>query len=263
MHDVLSLFKRNVNQLFGITVDILNVGRSLQQLSLSMQILANNGVVQAAKIPGGKGRPMLALVEILNNTPKEIRPEVAALEHLCAGLAKVTASSSNIIWRYHQLIASLLFAVSVHAPQTTRTDTPDLSLLHFTSQDDLAVLVRHPSLVAAEGLERHNYAYIAELCGSDLTHLQAELTAALRCLEETHQALNGLKTIGSTVRYMAFCIASEAAGLAEAEASFKTLATEINEVVDDLDAKMKAMRGAIDHGCEVLTSLLKGQVYAE
>ena len=56
MHDVLSLFKRNVNQLFGITVDILNVGRSLQQLSLSMQILANNGVVQAAKIPGGKGR---------------------------------------------------------------------------------------------------------------------------------------------------------------------------------------------------------------
>ena len=48
MHDVLSLFKRNINQLFGITVDILNVGRSLQQLSLSMQILANNGVVQAA-----------------------------------------------------------------------------------------------------------------------------------------------------------------------------------------------------------------------
>ena len=62
MHDVLSLFKRNINQLFGITVDILNVGRSLQQLSLSMQILANNGVVQAAKIPGGKGRPMLAPV---------------------------------------------------------------------------------------------------------------------------------------------------------------------------------------------------------
>ena len=68
MHDVLSLFKRNINQLFGITVDILNVGRSLQQLSLSMQILANNGVVQAAKIPRRKGRPMLALVEILNNT---------------------------------------------------------------------------------------------------------------------------------------------------------------------------------------------------
>ena len=54
---------------------------------------------------------MLALVEILNNTPKN-PPEVAALEHLCAGLAKVTASSSNIIWRYHQLIASLPSAMA-------------------------------------------------------------------------------------------------------------------------------------------------------
>ena len=76
MHTVLTQFKRNINQLFGICVDILNVGRTLQQLSLNMQILANNGVVQAAKIPGGKGRPMLALVEILNRTPKDIRPGV-------------------------------------------------------------------------------------------------------------------------------------------------------------------------------------------
>ena len=75
--------------------------------------------------------------------------------------------------------------------------------------------------------------------------------------------MNGLKTIGLTVRYMAFCIASEAAGLAEAEANFKTLAMEISEVVDDLDTKMKAMRGSIDHGCEVLSSLLKGHIYAE
>ena len=40
MLDVLSVFIRDTNQLFGTCVDILNVGRSLQQLSLSMQILA-------------------------------------------------------------------------------------------------------------------------------------------------------------------------------------------------------------------------------
>lgn len=262
MQNGLEQYKRNINQLFGTCVEILNVGRSLQQLSLSMQILANNGVVQAARISGGKGRPMLALVEILSNIPKEIRPEVKHIEDLCATLARLTASSSSIIWRYHQLVASLLFVVS-ESSQANKTESPDLSRLQFISQEDLVLLVRHPSLAAAQGLERHNYAYIAELCGSDLTHLHAELTAALRCLEQTHQALNGLKTIGLTVRYMAFCIASEAAGLAEAEANFKTLAMEISEVVDDLDTKMKAMRGSIDHGCEVLSSLLKGHIYAE
>ena len=65
MLDALGLFKRNINQLFGIYVDIMNTGRSLQLLSSSMQILAINGVAQAAKVGGGKGRPILALVEIL------------------------------------------------------------------------------------------------------------------------------------------------------------------------------------------------------
>ena len=47
--------------------------------------------------------------------------------------------------------------------------------------------------------------------------------------------------IGLTTRYMAFCISSEAAVLAEAEANFKNLSTEITHVLEDLDAKARAM----------------------
>jgi len=263
MHDVLSLFKRNINQLFGITVDILNVGRSLQQLSLSMQILANNGVVQAAKIPGGKGRPMLALVEILNNTPKEIRPEVAALEHLCAGLAKVTASSSNIVWRYHQLIASLLSAMTQGDPSSKSNRRDTLSHLRFTTAADVTQLTQHPAFTSVGALERENRLYLVNHCQANLAELQDRLKDALRCLGETHQALNGLKMIGLTARYMAFCISSEAAGLAEAESNFKNLAAEISRVVDDLDQKTRAMKDAIEHGQELLELLLKGHTYAK
>lgn len=263
MHDVLSLFKRNISQLFGITVDILNVGRSLQQLSLSMQILANNGVVQAAKIPGGKGRPMLALVEILNNTPKEIRPEVAALEHLCAGLAKVTASSSNIVWRYHQLIASLLSAMAHGRSASTSSNLDSLSHLRFTTPADIVQLTHHPSFAAAGALECENRQFVVNLCQANLAELHERLKEALRYLGETQQALGGLKMIGLTTRYMAFCIASEAAGLAEAEANFKNLAAEISSVVDDLDHKTRAMKDAIEHGQELLGLLLKGHTYAK
>ena len=263
MHDVLGLFKRNINQLFGICVDILNVGRSLQQLSLSMQILANNGVVQAAKIAGGKGRPMLALVEILNNTPKEIRPEVEALEHLCTGLARITANSSNVVWRYHQLIASLLSAMrhAEQGPASKRLDT--LSHLRFTTADDVAQLMHHPAFSDAGALERDNRAYIVQLCQTNLAELHERLKEALRCLADTQQALVGLKSIGLTARYMAFCISSEAAGLAEGEANFKNLATEITHVVDDLDAKTRIMKEAIEHGQELLELLLKGYTYAK
>ncbi|MFO0706845.1 MAG: hypothetical protein U0412_08325 [Nitrospira sp.] len=263
MHDVLSLFKQNINQLFGICVDILNVGRSLQHLSLSMQILANNGVVQAAKIGGGKGRPMLALVEILNTTPKEIRPEVAAVEQLCASLAQTAAKSSNIVWRYHQLVGGLL-AVMRRREQTAGSAAEvDWSHLRFTTAADVVQLMRHPSFSSASGLEQDNYSYIASLCQTNLVELQTKLKDALRCLGETRRALGGLKMIGLTTRYMAFCISSEAAGLAEAEANFKNLSAEITHVVEDLDAKTRAMKEAIDRGQELLELLLKGQTCAK
>lgn len=263
MHDVLSQFKQNINQLFGICVDILNIGRSLQQLSLSMQILANNGVVQAAKVGGGKGRPMLALAEILNGTPKEIRPEVAAIEHLCASLARATASSSNIVWRYHQLVAGLLAVMRHHDQTAGSAADADWSHLRLTTDADIVQLTRHPVFSSAGELERDNYSYIAALCQTNLNELQTQLKDALRCLGETRRALGGLKMIGLTTRYMAFCISSEAAGLAEAEANFKNLSTEITHVVEDLDAKTRAMKEAIDHGQELLELLLKGQTCAK
>ncbi len=261
MHTVLTQFKRNINQLFGICVDILNVGRTLQQLSLNMQILANNGVVQAAKIPGGKGRPMLALVEILNQTPKDIRPGVQSLEQLCASLARCAATSSHIVWRYHQLVTSLLTAVPQQGPAAAAHRHHDLSHLRFTTAEDVTALMQHPGFAAAEPLTRNNHTYIATLCQTNLTELQERLKDALRCLGETRQALGGLRMIGLTTRYMAFCIASEAAGLAEA--NFRNLSTEINQAVDDLDAKTGTMKAAIDHGEEMLALLLKGHTYAK
>ncbi|HMU32152.1 MAG TPA: hypothetical protein PLY42_16940, partial [Nitrospira sp.] len=113
------------------------------------------------------------------------------------------------------------------------------------------------------GLERENRLYLVHHCQANLTELQERLKEALRCLGETHQALNGLKMIGLTARYMAFCISSEAAGLAEAEANFKNLAAEISRVVDDLDNKTRAMKDAIEHGQELLGLLLKGHTYAK
>lgn len=263
MHDALSQFKRNINQLFGICVEILNVGRSLQQLSWSMQILANNGVVQAAKVSGGKGRPMLALVEILNHTPKEIRPEVETLEQLCAQLARVAAHSSSLVWRYHQLIATLLSSIRQGAEGRSTSVDPAIDHLRFTTPEDLERLVHHTDFTHGDRLVQSNRAYLAHLCQTILGELHTEFKHALRCLADTKRALNGLKMIGMTSRYMAFCIASEAAGLAEAEANFKNLSAEIGTLVDDLDGKTRTMKVAIDDGEDLVELLLKGHACAK
>ncbi len=258
MLDALGLFKRNINQLFGICVEIMNTGRSLQLLSSSMQTLAINGVVQAAKVEGGKGRPILALVEILNHTPREIKPEVEAIERLCTELARLTAQSSSIVWRYYQLIGSVLVAMSQSHQSSCPMDGHLPAPLHFTTPEDITRLMTDPSFQLGNPLERDNRNSITAICRANLTELHARLSDALRCLSETHRALHGLKMIGLTVRYMAFCIASEAAALGESGTSFKTLAAEIGHVVDELDAKTHAMKSSIDNGQSLVGLLLKG-----
>jgi hypothetical protein len=258
MLDALGLFKRNINQLFGICVDIMNTGRSLQLLSSSMQILAINGVAQAAKVGGGKGRPILALVEILNHTPREIKPEVEAIEQVCAELARLTAHSSNIVWRYYQLIASVLAAMPQDGQSSCLADRHLSSHLRFTTPEDITRLMTDPSFRLGEPIERDNRGSIAAICQTNLTELHARLSEALRCLNETRRALHGLKMIGLTARYLAFCIASEAAALGEAGMNFKTLAAEIGHVVDELDARMRAMKSSIDSGQSLVELLLKG-----
>ena len=262
MLDVLGVFKRNTNQLFGICVDILNVGRSLQQLSSSMQILAINGVAQAAKVGDGKGRPILALVEILNRTPGEIRPEVEAIEHLCANLARLAAQSSSIVWRYYQLIASLLMALPQEGRASSHAGT-NVSHLRFTTPDDIVQLMACPSVHMGTQLERDNRKAIADICRANLAELHERLSDALRCLGDTRRALHGLEMIGLTARYMAFCIASEAAVLEEAGMNFKTLAKEIGQAVDELNVKTRAMKTSIDGGLDMVERLLKGDIYAQ
>ncbi len=258
MLDALGLFKRNINQLFGICVDIMNAGRSLQLLSSSMQILAINGVAQAAKVGGGKGRPILALVEILNHTPREIKPEVEAIEQVCAELARLTAHSSNIVWRYYQLIAGVLAAMPQSDQSSCLADRHLPSHLRFTTPEDITQLMTDPSFQLGEPLERDNRSSIAAICRTNLTELHTRLSDAVRCLNETGRALHGLKMIGLTARYLAFCIASEAAALGEAGMNFKTLSAEIGLVVDELDARMRAMKSSIDSGQSLVELLLKG-----
>lgn len=101
------------------------------------------------------------------------------------------------------------------------------------------------------------------ICQANLTELHERLREALRCLCEIRRALYGLGMIGRTVRYMAFCLTSEAAGLEGAGVNFRNLAVEIGKAVDVLDAETKAMKTAIDDGQDMMELLLKGPVDAK
>lgn len=95
MLDALTQFNHRTNRMFGTCVEIQNMAAKLNRTTLEMRLLAANGVVYAAHLPGGEGRPLLALADILTGIPEQIRPAVRLLESLCADLARCTADCST------------------------------------------------------------------------------------------------------------------------------------------------------------------------
>lgn len=120
------------------------------------------------------------------------------------------------MWRYYQLIASVPAAMPRGGQSPCLADRHLSFHLRFTTPEDITRLMMDPSFQLSEPLERDNRDSIAAICQTKLTELHARLSKALRYLNETRRALHGLKMIGLTARYLAFCIASEAAALGEA-----------------------------------------------
>ena len=92
---MIARYQLMITRMFGISVDILNVARSLESMAFEMQLLARNGVVQAAKVSAGEGKALLALAGILSSYPGTITPEVEELGMQCKAIARQTAECSS------------------------------------------------------------------------------------------------------------------------------------------------------------------------
>ena len=261
---VIAQYQLMITRLFGISVDILNVARSLESMAFEMQLLARNGVVQAAKVSAGEGKALLALAGILSSYPGTITPEVEGLGVQCKAIARHTAECTNLARRYYQHSKCLLTVLNREVARGDQRFCEELAALQLTHPGELERLLESRLLEQADPLLRENLVYIGRQCLETLQKIQVLLGQSLPCLALAEDSVGSIKRIGDTARYLGLCVGIEAAHLpGQGKTHFANLATGITTTVDGLSQKFQAIRDTIGSGRVLLTQLAKGEVDEE
>lgn len=249
-----------MTRLFGVGVDILNASRALDEVSFELQLLARNGIVQAAQLnhatapaQHGAGRSLLALAEILADCPRQLAPVLAIVTAQCRAIATHTAHCMGLARRHAQHLKALLLVVDREAPGERHALSRRL-----TGRPSRRAQVGDIALTTAPTsapLVRANLALLVERCTASARELAASLDAAAQCLRATDQALHAIDQIVGTVNYLGLNVAIEAAHCAALGARFGQLALEVDAAVHSLEHKIGTIRDRADHGRRLIEAL--------
>jgi len=261
---VIAQYQLMITRMFGIAVDILNVARSLESMAFEMQLLARNGVVQAAKVPAGEGKALLALAGILSSYPGTITPEVEGLGVQCKAIARHTAECTNLARRYFQHSKCLLTVLNRQIAHGNTEFMEELASLQLTHPGDLQRVLASRMLQQGDPLLRENLLYLGRQCLETLRKIQELLGQSLPFLTLAEDSVGSIKRIGETARYLGLCVGIEAAHLpGQGKTHFANLANGITTTVDGLNQKFQTIRDTIGSGRALLTQLAKGEVDEE
>ena len=250
MLEALTAFNTRTNRMFGTCVEIQNMAARLTQTTVEMRLLAANGVVYAAHLPGGEGRPLLALANILTGIPDQIRPTVRLLEQLCGDLARCTGECSNRVRLYYQMVRSLL---SSREEGLVAADGFDADTARLTRPSEVQALYR---LLQQSGDARAAHlGVVADRCLRNLGRIGEELDAADKVLLSVERKLGELRNIGLTARYLAQYVEVEAARLDDGRDSFGNLAGGIHQALDHMDEVQTRLVPALRTGNELVSRL--------
>lgn len=252
---VLDQFMTDINSLFRICTAVTNFARSMNAMVREIELLAMNGVVHAAKITEGQGKPLLALGEILTDLPRRISPEVRELETWCNQVAKNTAKCSDLVRRFHQHLSCLLVMLYRESRSEDFSTIERLAALNLTRASGIASLVKGLQWEKMPPLCQANMKFLAAQCQTNIAETTRLLKASDHHLKRAHLSAENIKALGITARYLALYISVEAAALREAQSSFQNLASTINGIIDRLEQQFKVMNQTIAEGCDLLRRL--------
>lgn len=253
----------DMTRLFSVGVDILNASRALDTMAFELQLLAQNGVVQAAQMnheagpqSRGEGKSLLALAEILADCPREIGPSLSDLGARCQSIATHTAHGMGLARQHVQHLKALLAVLSREAVAGGDTElVHELAVTPLRSPTAPTKLVRVCERWALAPELRANVGLIAERCAAALKGLMRHLSDTAACLRATDAVLHAITRIGGTVNYLGINVAIEAAHCDARGSNFRQLAQDIEKTVDSLKQKLAAIRDSAERGRVLIKAL--------
>jgi hypothetical protein len=258
MSRAIKRYQDDVTQLFEKCVKIQNIARSLTPIAMSIEMLAKNGVVQAARITGSEGRPLVTLAEILSALPNKIVPEVEALESACRDLAETTANCAHLVRRFSMYGTSLKYVVerANNGAATTAMGAEDVGEPDNDDEEEKELtineLAEHPALASISEIEDINVKRLLQSSIDAISQLKNLIGEANLIVEQNGTRVNRIRNTGFTAHYVALNVRIEAARISQWRENFQNLATTVKNTVDDLDGRLESIETLIQESTRLM-----------
>ena len=243
-------YNRQVNQVFGVCVDVQNIARPLARLANQMELLARNGVVHAAKLDLDLGRPLSVLTSFLSELPDKIEPNIANVEQTGGDLAAAVAECTSRIRIYYMQVEALLDIARRHdvrIPHRRYTAVADLDALEAGLMEARLLPSERRSVSITVQRARENLAMVARLVEGAQTHIETVRT----CLEELRRAAR-------MSRYVSQCVRVEVSQVSGQSGRFTSFADQVASTVDVLEERLNALGHLSRDGKSLLATLAEG-----
>lgn len=253
MSNLISKYMTDINEVFGIGVEVLNGTRSLKGISLDLKLLAINGIVQAAKIGTSQGQSLITLSGFLSDLPIQIAPELSQLEVITSKLSGQLTICSIAVRRFLKYSTALQMTLDrVLKDLKSSYNSSDFDLLDLKELDKLS---KHISLEKASEHDKKIIKAIADRNINIVDNINTLLYDAHTSIIKARKKIESIKRNGFIANYMGSNILIESSYLSTDQKSFSGLVSNIREIVLTLDNQLFKILESINHGDSILNSL--------
>lgn len=257
MNEELVLYKNSISEVFNIGVNVLNVSRSLKNISLDLKLLAINGIVQAARIGDNQGQSLITLSGFLSSLPAQIAPELEDLEKLTGNLSTQITISSIAVHRfilYSLSLENILKGIS----RNGKTKIEDN--LNIYRAVDLERIEHNAYLQGVDGLLKSNIIYLAKVNLKLIKELNELLLKSKTTIILSRNKIERVRRNGFIANYMGSNISIESSYLQKSQQNFGDLVNNIKQMVDALNERLDIILDKINDGEKLLTKLIKSGI---
>ncbi|PCI29882.1 MAG: hypothetical protein COB67_02945 [SAR324 cluster bacterium] len=259
MEENLLNYQKNITGIFGVGVQILNLARSFDELLQKMELHAINGVIQANKISGVEGKPLVTLGASLSTLHRQMIPEIEGLKGGCQQLSRITTICFVAAKRYYQYTnASLLWCTQVIGEKFKEHEVKIQQNILNPQELQKIILPLLPH--ALHSIEKNNFSYLLKKSSINLMELRQNLEEVSEMFRSFITKIRQITMVTRTARYISGCIAVNANTLEKKSDHFKGLSENMETLVNQLDQKQREFLEHIDLGNRYLQQLDQGEI---
>ncbi|HOV91805.1 MAG TPA: hypothetical protein PLC04_01830 [Candidatus Kapabacteria bacterium] len=246
-------YRQEISTLFTEEVRILNNAREITNVSSELRLLAINGLLQASKIGTAQGQSLITLSGFLSDLPRNITPELDALESITIQLTRDLTESLLALIRilfYTDTLINFINQLLSNLHSSFQVD--DFNLLNVK---DLKKIPTNELFANNSGIILSNLAYLTHNNINKINQIHSKLQSSSMLLDKVQEKIESIKRNGVIANYMGTNILIESSYLDESRGNFESLVDNILKIINNLNEYLDAMNDSIIKAKNIIKNL--------